>query len=80
MPTISGPSKLYPLFTLRAHASARLRRESSHMIIGLASAMFIALFAWGSHYFGWDDPDGKVQMALFTTFILGIICGYKTKS
>ena len=50
------------------------------MIIGLASAMFIALFAWGSRYFGWDDPDGKVQMALFTTFILGIICGYKTKS
>ena len=51
-----------------------------HMVIGLASAMFIALFAWGSRYFGWEDPDGKIQMALFTTFILGIICGYKTKS
>ena len=49
------------------------------MVIGIAIAMFIALFAWGSRYFGWDDADGKVQMALFTTFVLGIICGYKTK-
>lgn len=50
------------------------------MVIGIAIAMFVALFAWGAGYFGWEDPDGKVQMALFTTFILGIICGYKTKS
>ena len=28
---------------------------------------------------GWDDPAGKVQLALFTSFILGAVCGYKTK-
>lgn len=50
------------------------------MVMGVAIAMFVALFAWGARYFGWEDPDGKVQMALFTTFILGIISGYKTKS
>lgn len=50
------------------------------MVGGIAIAMFIALFAFGAHYFGWDDPNGKVQMALFTTFVLGIICGYKARS
>ena len=49
-------------------------------MVGLAIAMFIALFGWGASYFGWHDPDGKVQLALATTFILGVICGYKTKS
>jgi hypothetical protein len=48
-------------------------------MIGLALAMFIALFGWGARYFGWDDPAGKVQLALFTAFILGAVCGYKSK-
>jgi hypothetical protein len=42
--------------------------------------MFIALFAWGAGYFGWSDPQGKVQLALATSFILGIVSGYKAKS
>ena len=29
-------------------------------MVGLALAMFIALFGWGDKYFGWFDPDGKV--------------------
>lgn len=49
-------------------------------MVGIAIAMFIALFGWGSRYFGWDDPAGKVQLALATSFILGIVSGYKTKS
>ena len=49
-------------------------------MIGLAVAIFIAVFAWGSTYFGWSDPEGKVQLALFTSFVLGIVCGYKTRS
>lgn len=50
------------------------------MIVGIAAAIFIALFGWGSDYFGWDDSTGKVQLALFTTFVLGIICGFKSRS
>ena len=50
------------------------------MVGGIAIAMFVVLVAWGSKYFGWSDPDGKVQLALFTCFILGATCGYKTKS
>jgi hypothetical protein len=49
-------------------------------MVGIAIVMFIAVFGWGSHYFGWEDPDGKVQLALGTCFILGVLCGYKVKN
>ena len=49
------------------------------MAAGVAIAMFVTLFAWGAHYFGWSDPNGKVQLALATSFILGIISGYRAK-
>ena len=49
-------------------------------MVWLALAMFVSLFAWGAQYFGWQDPMGKVQLALFTSFILGMICGYKNQS
>ena len=49
-------------------------------MVGLAVAMFVALFAWGGRYFGWSDPDGKVQLALFSCFVLGVVSGYKTKN
>jgi hypothetical protein len=49
-------------------------------MIGIAVALFIALFGWGSGYFGWSDPDGKIQLALATCFILGVLSGYKAKS
>ena len=49
------------------------------MVAGIALAMFIALFGWGSRYFGWSDPSGKIQLALVTAFILGIVASYKSK-
>jgi uncharacterized membrane protein YjjB (DUF3815 family) len=49
-------------------------------MVGIAIAMFIALFGWGAGYFGWHDPEGKVQLALATSFILGCVSGYKTKN
>jgi hypothetical protein len=48
--------------------------------VGLAIAMFIGLFGWRAKYFGWDDPDGKIQLALATAFVLGALSGYKPKS
>ena len=78
-------SKFYRSFTLFG-ASSSIRGEASpwlgrdfHMV-GIAIAMFIAVFGWGSMYFGWSDPEGKVQLALATCFILGVISGYKAKS
>ena len=49
------------------------------MVAGIAIAMFVALVGWGSRYFGWSDPDGKIQLALVTSFILGIIGGFKSR-
>lgn len=48
-------------------------------MIGLALAMFIALVGWGGSYFGWSDPDGRVKMALFACFVLGGLCGFRSK-
>jgi hypothetical protein len=50
------------------------------MVGGIAIAMFVALVGWGGRYFGWSDPEGKVQLALITSFILGIIGGFKARS
>jgi hypothetical protein len=76
--------KLYRLFTIAAHPASlpkyfRANRRGSAMLIGIAVAMFVALFGWGAGYFGWSDPEGKVQLALFTSFILGALCGFKSK-
>lgn len=45
----------------------------------IALAMFIGLWGWGHQAFGWYDPDGQVQLAIFASFIFGIICGYRVK-
>jgi hypothetical protein len=49
------------------------------MIVAIAAMMFVVLFGWGADYFHWSDPSGRVQLALFMSFVLGILCGYKTK-
>jgi hypothetical protein len=81
MAGIGSSGKLYDLFTTMAHSPMLpfcVQRPEGQMV-GLALAMFVALFGWGARYFGWDDPAGKVQLALFTSFILGSVCGYKSK-
>ena len=76
--------KLYALFTFTADNKRRAGQfftgAREDCMVGVAIAMFIALFGWGSGYFGWSDPDGKIQLALATCFILGVISGYKAKS
>lgn len=75
--------KLYHFFTMVAQN--RLRRRVRHgideasMVAAIALAMFIGLFGWGASYFGWSDPSGKVQLALFTSFLLGIVAAYKSR-
>jgi hypothetical protein len=76
--------KLYPLFTILrdrlAIASGGWHQRWNFAMVAIAAMMFMALFGFGSTYFGWSDPEGKVRLALFATFTLGIICGYKTQS
>lgn len=44
---------------------------------GLATVLFVALFAFGSTYFGWEDPGGRVSLALFASYLFGMIGGYR---
>jgi hypothetical protein len=44
----------------------------------LSLMIFIGLYAFGERFIGFDSDDGKVQVALFLSFILGIVCGYRT--
>ena len=48
-------------------------------MVGISIAMVVALVAYGDKYFGWSDPGGEIQLAIVTTFVLGIICGYRVK-
>ena len=49
-------------------------------MMGLALAMFIALFAFGEQLLGWSNTGGNVQLGLFMSFLFGIICGDRTRS
>jgi hypothetical protein len=84
MATEDNRGKLYHLFTLCTDNKRRAGQFFTGalevpMVGGIAIAMFVALVGWGGKYFGWDDPDGKVQLALVTAFILGIIGGFKAR-
>ena len=83
----SGPvrGKFHALFTLNCEYGPRAGQfftgqwEEFRMVGGISIAMFVALVGFGGKYFGWSDPDGKVQLALITSFILGIIGGFKSR-
>jgi hypothetical protein len=47
---------------------------------GIAIALFVALFAFGGKYFGWEDPDSKVRLAMAACFVLGALGGYRARS
>ena len=81
MPGASKSGKLYASFTLfgqNGHAPVSVR--GGFRMVGIAIAIFIALFGWGGSYFGWSDPYHKVQLALAASFILGILSGYRARS
>jgi len=45
----------------------------------LSLALFVGLWGWGRQAFGWYDPEGQVQLALFACFLLGMVCGYRAR-
>ncbi|MFM2409485.1 MAG: hypothetical protein RL481_313 [Pseudomonadota bacterium] len=49
-------------------------------MVGLAAAMFVGLFAFGYGLFGWSQSAHEaLQLGLFLSFVLGIICGFKLR-
>jgi hypothetical protein len=84
MASVPARGKFHSLFTVTGHDRPIAVKASPpmggfRMVGGLAIAMFVALVGFGGKYFGWTDPDGKVQLALVTAFILGIIGGFKAR-
>ena len=84
MAMLVARGKLYDIVTIErdnaAFGYAFFRRGGrTSMIVGLASMIFIALFGWGHDYFHWSDPNGDIQLALGTSFVLGILAGYKSR-
>jgi hypothetical protein len=66
----------------RTPVNSRLQSgaENGTRIMGMiALSMFIGLWFYGKQMFGWSDPNGDINLAIFVTFILGIICGYRVK-
>ena len=86
MAGVAARGKLHGKFTLggqllscrQAMGRGRVYRSLGGMA-GLAMVLFIALFAYGAQYFGWSDPKGWVQLSLVSSFIFGIICGFRIK-
>jgi hypothetical protein len=48
-------------------------------MLGIALVMFLGLFGFGEQLVGWSDPQGHVQFGIFVSFVLGIVCGYRTR-
>lgn len=46
---------------------------------GLAMFLFLGLFFFGADTLGWTDSHGRVQMALASSFVFGIIFGLKNR-
>ena len=85
MPSVACGGKLYRLFTncgltLTRRGGNSAPCEDTRLLIAIAATMFVWLFGWGSDYFSWSDPSGTIQLALFTSFVLGIVCGYKIRT
>jgi hypothetical protein len=49
-------------------------------MVGLALAMFVALFVFSTEILGISDTGGQMQLGLFASFLFGIICGYRVRS
>jgi hypothetical protein len=57
-----------------------VRSVKEQIMVGLAAAMFVGLFGFGHEFFGWPkSAHESLQLGLFLSFVLGIVCGYKTR-
>lgn len=65
---------------VRKHAdNVTVEKLGGKYMSGLALVMFVGLFAWGQQIVGYDDPHGRVQLALLATFSFGLMVGYRAQ-
>lgn len=46
----------------------------------LATTLFVGLFAYGPEMLGYADDNGTVRIALFATFVFGLLTGYRARN
>jgi hypothetical protein len=63
-----------------ARIAAASHMFGSNRVGGIATMMFVALFAFGGQMFGWEDDGGRIQLALVAAYLFGIIGGFKVKN
>jgi hypothetical protein len=45
----------------------------------LATGLFVALFVFGPQVLGYSDGDGSIRLAMFATFVFGLLTGYRAR-
>jgi hypothetical protein len=45
----------------------------------IATSLFVGLFVFGPQVLGYSDDDGTIKIALFATFVFGLLTGYRAK-
>ncbi len=45
----------------------------------IATVMFVCVFVFGSDVFGYSDENGAVRLAIFATFLFGVLAGYRAR-
>jgi hypothetical protein len=46
----------------------------------IATSLFVCLFVFGPQVLGYADDDGTIKIALFATFVFGVLTGYRARS
>jgi hypothetical protein len=59
--------------------ATKLAGEIRLMINGIAIALFIALFTFGRDYFAWGGRETEIQLALFASFLFGILASWRSR-
>jgi hypothetical protein len=45
----------------------------------IATALFVCIFVFGADVFGYSDDNGQVRLAIFATFLFGLLAGYRAR-
>ena len=46
----------------------------------IAACMFVCLFVFGPQILGYTDDDGTIKIALFASFVFGLVAGYSARN
>jgi hypothetical protein len=74
-----GRGKLYHLFTLGSEQWRCSKKGEGGTMSFIALAAFAMILFLGRSYGAWEEASSNVQLTLVICFLLGAVCGYKTR-